>query len=208
MAELIVSPRRHSRIKFYIKRLLELITGYAVRYHVPPREKQNVLFTFDDGPLSPETGDILDLLDSHKEKAIFFVVGEQVHAFPEIAREIVRRGHAIGSHGMTHHDMKKLPLSEFARQVNESFQIIKETCRTSARYFRPPFGSISFLQMLWLLVHGITVFLWSCSVSREGAIDCIHPKGMRRSRPIILLHDYCPTDVIQSAVNLFSKERI
>src|SRR3989344_9068042 len=113
MAQSIVSLRRFSTVKFFIKRIIECVTRYAIRYHVPPWEEGEILFTFDDGPL-PSTLGVLDILDECKEKAMFFLVAENVQKYPQIATEIVKRGHSIGSHGLRHVNMKKLPLLEFS----------------------------------------------------------------------------------------------
>ena len=40
--------------------------------------------------------------DEHGKKAVFFVIGDKVRRFPDLAREIVRRGHQMGNHTMTH----------------------------------------------------------------------------------------------------------
>ena len=45
---------------------------------------------------------LLDLLDRHQTKAVFFMIGEKVRAHPELAREVIRRGHEIGNHTLTH----------------------------------------------------------------------------------------------------------
>lgn len=45
---------------------------------------------------------ILDLLDKHETSATFFVPGYTVEKYPEIVREIHRRGHEIGHHGYYH----------------------------------------------------------------------------------------------------------
>lgn len=60
-----------------------------------------VWLTIDDGP-SAETLPILDLLDAHGARATFFVVGDRVRQHPELAREMVRRGHQLANHSDSH----------------------------------------------------------------------------------------------------------
>ena len=52
-----------------------------------------VAITIDDGPDPDITPRVLALLDEHDVKATFFCVGDRVLRHPELAREIVRRGH-------------------------------------------------------------------------------------------------------------------
>lgn len=66
-----------------------------------PIDDKRVWLTIDDGP-SDDTLALLDLLDAHAAKATFFVVGERAAARPELVREMVWRGHAVGNHSYTH----------------------------------------------------------------------------------------------------------
>ena len=64
-----------------------------------------VALTIDDGPDPQITPQVLELLDRYGCKATFFCIGERVAAHPDIAREIVRRGHHIENHSQ-HHSMR------------------------------------------------------------------------------------------------------
>ncbi len=65
-------------------------------------DRREIWLTIDDGPDPDDTPKILDLLDRHGAKATFFVIGERAARWPELVREIVRRGHGIGHHTHTH----------------------------------------------------------------------------------------------------------
>ncbi|MHC9084237.1 polysaccharide deacetylase family protein [Luteimonas sp. RIT-PG2_3] len=60
-----------------------------------------VWLTIDDGP-SAQTLEILDLLDRHRARATFFLVGDRAAARPDLVHEIVRRGHDLGNHSRSH----------------------------------------------------------------------------------------------------------
>src|SRR6476661_4363058 len=66
------------------------------------RIDSGVAFTFDDGPDPDGTPAILDALDAARVRATFFLVGQQVEANPELAREIVQRGHEVQAHCYDH----------------------------------------------------------------------------------------------------------
>lgn len=72
----------------------ETVIGYA-------GNDDEVLLTFDDGP-TPATLKILDILDRYDAKATFCMTGHQVDEEPEIAREVVARGHLVCSHSYGH----------------------------------------------------------------------------------------------------------
>ena len=72
--------------------------SYAVRSQVLGQTiwcgnaKSNfVALTFDDGP-SPDTLEILDVLQRENVKATFFLIGKKVENYPEIAQRIVADG--------------------------------------------------------------------------------------------------------------------
>ena len=51
--------------------------------------------TFDDGPNPVVTRGILELLERYNATATFFLIGQRVRAFPDLAREIGLRGHDL-----------------------------------------------------------------------------------------------------------------
>ena len=66
-------------------------------WRINPDEK-SVYLTFDDGPNPKVTPLVLDILDKFGVKATFFWVGENVKKYPEVFREVKRRGHTVGNH--------------------------------------------------------------------------------------------------------------
>jgi len=61
-----------------------------------PKNARGVALTFDDGPDPATTPKLLDMLDAAGAKATFFVIGRKADEHPEIVRDIVARGHALG----------------------------------------------------------------------------------------------------------------
>ncbi len=58
--------------------------------------------TFDDGPSSRVTPEILDILGEYGVKATFFVVGNMAEQYPDILRRTYEEGHTIGNHSYSH----------------------------------------------------------------------------------------------------------
>jgi peptidoglycan-N-acetylglucosamine deacetylase len=69
------------------------------RSFLKPKE---VVLTFDDGPMPWVTKSILDTLDTYCTKATFFSVGRMALSYPATVKDIVARGHTLGSHTYTH----------------------------------------------------------------------------------------------------------
>lgn len=97
------------------------------------RHKKEVALTFDDGPNPYFTPKILDTLDLFSVKATFFVIGKRCVKYPEILKEVVRRGHLIGNHTFSHER------GDFEICGHEISRITSET----SSYVRPPFYDLS-----------------------------------------------------------------
>jgi polysaccharide deacetylase family protein (PEP-CTERM system associated) len=89
------------------------------------------------------TMNLLNLFDEFKVKATFFVLGDVAKNYPELVKEIVNRGHEIGSHGMNHQLVYKQSVDEFKADVLESLEILKEISGQSISLYRAPSWSIS-----------------------------------------------------------------
>jgi len=104
-------------------------------------DKPNSLaLTFDDGPNPAITPRLLDLLDRHKAKATFFLVGKYVRDSPGLAKEIVARGHLIGNHTETHPNLLFCGPEETRTELLRCSEAIGQATWEEPRWFRPPFG--------------------------------------------------------------------
>ncbi|MCQ6558065.1 polysaccharide deacetylase family protein [Paenibacillus mendelii] len=126
-----------------------------------------VLLTFDDGPKEDEMlTSMLDTLDKHKAKAIFFVNGYRVKKHPELLTKIADRGQTIGNHSWDHIDLKKETAASAAKQIGDVQQIVKDTIGKSPVFFRPPFGSGGDQVKKIVKNHGMLFMTWS-----NGSLD-------------------------------------
>ncbi len=99
-----------------------------------------IALTFDDGPNPSATPMLLDLLDRHKVRASFFLMGEHVRAFPALAKEIATRGHVIGNHTDTHPKLTFLSPARIQRELSRCDEAIEVATGLKPRWMRPPFG--------------------------------------------------------------------
>jgi peptidoglycan/xylan/chitin deacetylase (PgdA/CDA1 family) len=109
--------------------------------------KKEVALTFDSGWLYETTIPLLDVLDRYGVKATFFPRALWVYnpespakSYPDLAREIVKRGHTLGNHSLTHPDMTKLTAEEIRHEMRESTRLIQEATGVRPYLFRPPYG--------------------------------------------------------------------
>jgi len=98
-----------------------------------------IVLTFDDGPWPKNTPEVLAALDLHCTKATFFPIGKHATWYPEILREVAKRGHTIGSHTWSHLDLTKLTVeqakTEFEMGVSAVHRAVGDK---AASFFRFP----------------------------------------------------------------------
>lgn len=153
-----------------------------------------VWLTIDDGP-SDDTPAILDLLDAHRAKATFFVVGQRAQARPELLREIVRRGHGIGNHSQSHPQAWFWALGPGAmrRQVGDAQAAIAEITGTAPRWFRAVVGMANPFVSAPLREHGLARVAWSArgydAVAADPAAVVARIERDLAPGAIVLLHE-------------------
>lgn len=105
---------------------------------------KSMYLTFDDGPSPVNTLTVLDILKKRNIKATFFLVGENVRRYPEIARRIAEEGHTIGIH-CDSHDYGKLYESaeSYLADFERAHQTVWEVTGVDAKLFRFPGGSVN-----------------------------------------------------------------
>lgn len=102
-----------------------------------------VALTFDDGPDGVYTPQVLDILRDKGIPGAFFVVGNRVHEFPEVAQRIVDEGHVIGNHTYSHALLTKASGKKLVQELEATEKALGSLGLSSSRYFRPPYGAAS-----------------------------------------------------------------
>jgi polysaccharide deacetylase family protein (PEP-CTERM system associated) len=93
---------------------------------------------------------VLDLLDNYQTKGTFFILGWVAENFPDLIREIDKRGHEIGTHGYSHELVHNLTPDRFRRDVCLSLEHLSSLTSRQIFGYRAPGFSIS-SSTLWAL---------------------------------------------------------
>jgi peptidoglycan-N-acetylglucosamine deacetylase len=152
-----------------------------------------VHLTFDDGPHPTATLTVLEILKRRNLKATFFLLGENVNRYPDLAREINDQGHSVGNHSMTHSGLLLKPSSWQSRQIGDTNEVIRKTIGKSPGLFRPPFGHFDLRTVKEASSHGLKTVMWdvdSKDYSASGSQSIVR-RVCRQTRPgsIVLFHD-------------------
>lgn len=153
-----------------------------------------VWLTIDDGP-SEDTAAILDLLDAHRARATFFLVGERAAARPGLVREIARRGHGIGNHSATHPQARFWALGprRMRRELDQAQCQLGAITGVAPRWFRAVVGHANPFVHAPLRELGLARVAWSARGfdAVEGDVARVVSRIERGLAPgaIVLLHE-------------------
>ena len=103
--------------------------------------RNEIALTIDDGPDPAVTPQVLDMLDRYAIHATFFCVGEKAARYPDLCREIVRRGHAVENHSQYHrHYFALMGRSGFTHELQTAQDTLTTITGQRPWFFRAPAG--------------------------------------------------------------------
>jgi peptidoglycan-N-acetylglucosamine deacetylase len=167
-----------------------------------------ILFSFDDGPDRRTTPLLLDRLDAVGIRAVFFLTAARIvgrtpaeREQAQLAREIVARGHLVGSHTVDHLQLPLLGDAAAIAQVVGAEEIFQRVLGFRPTLIRPPGGARSPRIDTLLAERGYTTVLWNLGAgdfqvkTAASVLETFRRVLERREREhdehggIVLLHD-------------------
>lgn len=138
--------------------------------------------------------EMLDILDKEDIKITFFVTGRWAKTFPELMKELVSRGHEIGSHGYQHVDYGSLSLKDNKDQIRKADEIINQYTNEKITLFAPPSGAYNDNTLVAAEELGYKTILWTIDTIdwRAGSTkDIIVDRVLKKDNfngAIVLMH--------------------
>lgn len=121
-------------------------------WKIPTNEKVLYL-TFDDGPVPAVTPWVLEQLKKYDAKATFFCVGDNVRKYPDVFKQVLSQGHAVGNHTFNH-------LNGWTTENIPYFHNVRHCAnRMNSVLFRPPYGRLKPKQAQFLQRH-YRIVMW------------------------------------------------
>jgi peptidoglycan/xylan/chitin deacetylase (PgdA/CDA1 family) len=154
-----------------------------------------VALTFDGGSDAGDADLILTVLEQRGVRATFFLTGDFLRQFPDIARRIAAGGHEVGNHTWSHPHLtaweqtgrhETLPWidrtglqRELSRTASEYERI---TGRALAPLWRAPFGEVNDEIASWAAEGGWAHVGWSRDARGRQTLDSLDWVADRSSR--------------------------
>lgn len=178
------------------------LKGYDAVYLGDTSQKV-IYLTFDAGYENGCTEKILTVLEKHKVKAAFFLVGNYIKQNPDLVRRMVADGHTVGNHTMHHPDMSKITDPEkFAKELSQLEGLYTEvTGQSMPKYYRPPQGTYSEENLKQAKEMGYKTVFWSLAYvdwnndsqpTKEQAFSKLLPRI--HNGAVVLLHSTSQTN--------------
>ncbi len=175
--------------------------------YVADSEEKIAYLTFDDGPSSNITPQILQILRNEEIKATFFVLGSRAELYPELVKQAYDEGHYIANHGYSHnysaiYSSTNSVLDEYNKTENAIRQAVGNE-NYSSYLFRFPGGSVGgkysklkkqAIQVLddSNIAHVDWNALTNDSVGKptaESIMDNLRATTGEKKRIVVLMHD-------------------
>ncbi len=128
-----------------IEKLNALTVDVEDYFHVAAFEKQ---ITAVDWPhmtsrVDRNTRLLLDQFERNNAKATFFFLGWVAERFPDLVKEVQRRGHEVASHGYAHTRVHQQTPAEFRADVVKAKNILEQLTGEAVIGYRAPSFSIN-----------------------------------------------------------------
>ena len=120
------------------------ITTAPTEQEEAPVEVKYVALTFDDGPNTTTTAQVLDVLEKYDIIASFFLIGNNINdASAEVVKRAYDMGCEINNHSKTHPYMNQMTVEEIIEEFQYVDDKIFEITGERSKFFRPPYIAVS-----------------------------------------------------------------
>lgn len=124
------------------------------------RSDKKIAISFDCAWGNEHTQELLDVMDEYGVKCTFFCVSFWAEKYPSDLKEIVSRGHEVGTHSKTHSYMSKQTKEQITEELQYSSVAIYNACGKTPQLFRAPFGDYDDLLIETAQSLGLYTIQW------------------------------------------------
>jgi len=167
-----------------------------------------IALTFDDGPNTTTTNEILDVLEQYGAKATFFLIGDNINEESAVSvKRAYDMGCEIGNHSKTHAHMANMTPSEIADEIAYVDERVYEITGEYTKFFRPPFIATSqtmYDNIEQAFICGLDTRDFMADVTAQQRAETVISSA--RDGIIVLMHDAAGNEQTVEAVKTIIPE--
>jgi len=155
-----------------------------------------IALSFDDGPNTVTTPQVLDILEQEEIPASFFLIADNINR--ESAKQVLRAralGCDIENHSRTHGHMSGMTADQIREEVRFCTKQIVELTGEAPKFFRPPYIDVS------PAMHEVINLTFICGAGCEDWVPEVSAEERAKrvlaeaeDGQIVLLHDSAGND--------------
>jgi len=138
----------------------QLLQQYKGLYIADTTQK-TVYFTFDLGYEAGYTSETLDILQTKKAHAVFFICGHYADNEEPLVRRMLAEGHSVGNHTAKHKDPTTLSMVDMQKDILDLQHQFKEKYGADMKFYRPPGGKFNEQNFVVAQEYNLHPLLWS-----------------------------------------------
>lgn len=126
--------------------------------------RREIALTFDDGPHPRDTPRLLAVLEKHKVRATFHVVGKSAERHPGLIKHLHESGHQLALHCYRHIPLPLERAATLRAQLAHTSSLIADVCGISSEMIkdlRPPYGVFTARTLSMLTEWGYRLVMWN-----------------------------------------------
>lgn len=152
-----------------------------------------VALTFDDGPTSSTTNQIISTLRQYSATATVFPIGKNAQNNASLMQAYKNAGLQIGNHTYDHLNLTQQSQSTIQTQLSKSQQAAQQTAGVTPQLLRPPYGATNSTVSSVASSLGLRVVTWDIDTQDYNNVSAsqIRSAASRAyNGQIVLMHDW------------------
>lgn len=154
-------------------------------------KKKAIALTWDDGPYTPVTNQILDCLEKNNARATFFIVGSRADTYKDCIKREAALGCEVATHTYNHANLTKLTGDEIKKEISDGVKAIeKYSGKGTVKLVRTPGGAVNdtvranvkYPMINW----SVDTLDWQHRTTEKTVANI---KAQARDGSIVLMHD-------------------
>ena len=163
-----------------------------------------IALSFDDGPNTTTTVQMLNMLQKHEVVGSFFVIGKNINdSSAVVMQRAFNMGCDIENHSQTHSAMPQLTAGQMKEEIAYTSALIEKYVGVKPSFFRPPYiavNDVMYENIELPFICGVGCNDWEAEVTAVQRAEAVIRNAA--DGQIVLLHDFVGNDSTVAALDI------